>query len=84
MVSDILEGATKGKFSGTSGHGKKYWTGWKDYWGDTRGAHDVSVEAFAHFFAAKGTNSAGLSKIQEIFPESYGVFNRMLTEATNL
>ena len=83
-VSDILGGVTKGKFSGSGGHPKKYWTGEKDYWGNVRGAHSVSVEAFAEMFSASTTNSGSLAKIKEVFPESYKVFTKMLAEAANL
>lgn len=81
QTSDILEGATKGKFSGCAGHGKQYWTGIKWYDGNVYGAHKVSTEAFAHFFSASTTNPKALSKLKSVFPESYKVFTSMLKEA---
>lgn len=79
-VSDMLEGATKGKFSGSGGHGKAYWVGRDTYWGKM-GGHSVAVEAFAEMFSATTTNPASLKHIKEVFPESYGVFTRMIKEA---
>ena len=81
-VIDMLGGATKGKFKG--GHTKEYWTGWKDYFGNMRDAHPVAIEAFAEMFSATTTNSGSLAKIKDVFPESYGVFNKMLAEAAKL
>lgn len=83
IVSDVLGGATKGKCQGPFGHGQKYWTGWKDWWGDIRGAHDVSTEAFADFFEAS-VNPKALNKVKEVFPKSYDCFKRMLKEANAL
>lgn len=80
-TSDILGGATKGKYTGISGHSKKYWTGWKDYYGDVHGVHKVSTEAFAHFFSTSTTNPQGLARLKSVFPESYKVFTSMMKEA---
>lgn len=82
-VSDMLEGATKGKFSGSGGHGKAYWTGSKSYGFNFKG-HSVATEAFAEMFSATCTNQASLKYIKEIFPESYKVFQKMIKEAANL
>lgn len=82
-VSDILEGATKGKFTGSAGHGKSYWTGYTSY-GIKFNGHSVAVEAFAEMFSATTTNPASLKYIKEIFPESYGVFTKMIKEATSV
>lgn len=73
-VSDIVEGATKGKFSGPSGHGKTYWTG-----GTRSAGNDVAVEAFAHMFEAHA-NPKEMAKIKEIYPKSYDCFLRMMKE----
>lgn len=72
-VSDMFEGATKGKVTGSAGHGKSYW----DY-------HDVSVEAFAEMFSASTTNPDSLASIKKYFPDSYKVFNEMMDYAGNL
>lgn len=82
-VSDMLEGATKGKFTGSGGHGKAYWVGYDTYYGKV-GGHSVAVEAFAEMFSATTTNPASLKHIKEVFPESYGVFQKMIKEAVGL
>ena len=80
FVGDMLEGATKGKFTGSGGHGKAYWVGYDTYYGKV-GGHSVAVEAFAEMFSATTTNPASLKHIKEVFPESYGVFQKMIKEA---
>lgn len=82
-VSDILEGATKGKFEGPSGHGKEYWIGKNAGNGVRIGAHKVSTEAFAEMFSATTANPEGLAKFKEIFPESYKIFQKMIKEAAS-
>lgn len=84
-VSDMFEGATKGKFSGPSGHGKEYWTGKKMklfYDSDpiVIGAHSVATETFAEMFDATVTNPESLKEIKHYFPKSYEVFKEMLGE----
>ena len=79
-VSDMLEGATKGKFSGSAGHGKTYWTG-STVFGIKMPGHSVATEAFAEMFSATTTNPTSLAKIKEVFPKSYDVFMRMIKEA---
>lgn len=76
-VSDMFEGATKGKVIGSGGHGKKYWTGYKAYGWSVPG-HKVSSEAFAEMFSATLTNADSLVNIKKYFPESYSVFTEML------
>ena len=83
MQSDILGGATKGKFTGTAGHAKSYWTGWKDYWGNTRDAHSVATEAFAHFTSTAANSKAG-ARLQSVFPESYKEYLSMCQFAASL
>ena len=82
ITSDILEGATKGKFSGVAGHGKKYWND-QQYYGIRIPGTDVAEEAFAHFFSLSA-NPKAEAKIKEVFPESYNCFLRMVEEASNL
>lgn len=79
-VSDMLEGATKGKFTGVAGHGKAYWTGGTVYGHKTKG-HSVATEAFAEMFSASTVNPKSLAKIKEVFPGSYHVFQKMIKEA---
>lgn len=69
-ISDIFEGATKGKVIGTGGHSKNYWT-----------TRSVAVEAFAEMFSATTTNPQSLGNIKKYFPKSYDVFNEMLKGA---
>lgn len=66
-ISDIFEGATRGKITGTAGHGASYWS-----------SHDVSVEAFAEMFSASICNPASLAQIQRFFPQSYNIFLQIL------
>lgn len=81
-VSDMLEGATKGKFhDGAGGHGKSYWTDQKLYGTWTIPGHKVATEAFAEMFSATTTNPRSAALIKEVFPESYNVFQTMIKEA---
>ena len=82
MQSDILGGATKGKFTGTAGHDKSYWTGVKTYWGKIEG-HSVATEAFAHF-TSLASNSKSAARIQSVFPESYKEYLSMCQYAASL
>lgn len=83
MLSDILGGATNGKFVGTSGHAKQYWTGWKDYFGNTRGAHSVATEAWAHF-TSTAANEKSAARLQSVFPESYKEYLSMCEFAASV
>lgn len=76
-VSDMFEGATKGKVTGIAGHGKAYWTG-RTFYGQKIPGKSVALEAFAEMFSATITNPASLENIKKYFPESYGVFTEML------
>ena len=66
-ISDIFEGATRGKITGTAGHGATYWS-----------RIDVSTEAFAEMFSASICNPASLEQIQHFFPQSYNIFLQIL------
>lgn len=68
-VSDIFEGATHGKTTGSGGHGKSYWKN-----------RSVAIEAFAEMFSATITNKDSLGNIQKYLPESYKVFLQMIKE----
>lgn len=83
MLSDILGGATKGKFQGTSGHAKQYWTGWKDYFGNVHDQHSVATEAFAHF-TSTAANSKAATRLKSVFPESYKEYQSMCQFAASL
>ena len=83
MLSDILGGATKGKFQGTSGHSKSYWTGWKDYFGNVHAAHSVATEAWAHF-TSTAANGKSAARLKEVFPKSYGEYLSMCEFAATL
>lgn len=81
-VNDIFEGASKGKIPTVYGHGKKYWnkhTRTIAYQKFTVDAHKVSSEAFAEMFSATVTNPESLAEIKKWFPESYAVFEEMLS-----
>jgi hypothetical protein len=67
-VSDIWDGATKGKASGRYGHKKKYWDD----------EDSLPTEAFAHMFCATIQNPEALKNIQKYFPNSYAVFLDMM------
>lgn len=82
-VSDMLGGATKGKFVGSGGHSKTYWTGSTQFGGLIKiPGHSVASEAFAEMFSAMTTNPASLAKIKEVFPKSHDVFMKMIREAS--
>jgi len=66
-ISDIFEGATKHKVTGTAGHGASYWD-----------RIDVSTEAFAEMFSATICNPASLEQIKRFFPQSYNIFLQIL------
>lgn len=83
MLSDILGGATKGKFQGTSGHAKQYWTGWKDYFGNVHAQHSVATEAFAHF-TSTAANSKAAARLKSVFPESYKEYLSMCAYAASI
>ncbi|MDH6367547.1 MULTISPECIES: phage minor capsid protein [unclassified Breznakia] len=68
-VSDIWEGATKGKVKAFSGHGVKYWEN-----------IDVGVEAFAEMFSATIMNPESLEQIKKYFPKSHEIFEEIIEE----
>ena len=76
MLSDILGGATKGEFKGTSGHDKEYWTGGKDKNGKTITGQSVATEAWAHF-TSMTTNPHSAKMLKEVFPKSYKEYLEM-------
>lgn len=70
-ISDIIEGATKGKASGGFGHGKKYW---KDR------PTGVGNEAFAEMFDATINNIESRKMLELYLPESVKIFDEMMNE----
>ena len=68
-LSDILEGATKGKVKCGFGHGNSYW---KD-------ESSLPVEAFAEMLDSEMANPQSLETIKKYLPESYKVFCEMLS-----
>jgi SPP1 gp7 family putative phage head morphogenesis protein len=68
-LSDILEGATKGKIQCGFGHGKAYWS---------KAEHKLSTEAFAEMFDSSVANPVQMEAIKKYFPESYKIFEEML------
>jgi len=73
-ISDMLEGATKGKISCGYGHGKSYW---KPIFGVEE---KLATEAFAEMTSATITNDKSLETIKQYLPKSYEVYNDMLKD----
>ncbi len=69
-LSDIIEGATKGKVKCGFGHGNSYW---KD-------GENLSLEAFAEMTAATLTNPEQLLYIKKYLPKSYDVYLEIVSE----
>jgi SPP1 gp7 family putative phage head morphogenesis protein len=68
-LSDILEGATKGKIQCGFGHGKSYWS---------QAEHKLSTEAFAEMFDSSIANIVQFEAIKKYFPESCKIFEEIL------
>lgn len=73
-VSDIFEGATKGKIRCGTGH---ITDEDPNYWGN--GMH-LPAEAFAEFFDSTMANLKSLEFMKRCFPTAYGIFQEMLKE----
>lgn len=69
-LSDILEGASKGKIQCGVGHGAQYWK-----------TRDVAIEAFAEMQEAYVSNTASLEAMRQYLPQSMAVFDEMMSEA---
>lgn len=76
-LSDILEGATKGKISCGYGHGKSYW---KPIFGVEE---KLATEAFAEMTSATTVNGKSLETIKRYLPRSYAVYCDMLKDITS-
>lgn len=63
-ISDIVEGATKGKVKGGFGHGNSYW---KD-------DENLALEAFAEMTDATLANPENLEQIKKYVPKSYKIY----------
>lgn len=63
-ISDIVEGATKGKVKGGFGHGNSYW---KD-------EENLALEAFAEMTDATLVNPENLEQIKKYVPKSYEIY----------
>ena len=79
-LSDILEGATRGKIDIGVGHGKAYWT---DRMGDGIN-YGVGMEAFAEMIDATFSNPKQLEAIKRYLPKSYGLFEEMIGEVAKV
>lgn len=79
-ISDILEGATRGKIVCGIGHGAgSYWTkrSWKGVdWG-------LGTEAFAEMTSATMANPESLAAIQKYLPKSYALYQEMIEFLAN-
>ena len=73
-MSDILEGATKGKIQCGVGHGKKYWRK-RTYNGIE---HGLATEAFAEMIDSAIANPESLELIKKYLPTAYKVFEEMI------
>lgn len=69
-ISDILEGATKGKVQCGFGHGKTYW----------KNDENLATEAFAEMLSGEMSNQKSLEVIKNYLPKSYEVFEEILKE----
>lgn len=68
-LSDIVEGATKGKIKCGFGHGNSYW----------KSESSLPTEAFAEMLDSEMANPQSLETIKKYLPESYKVFCEMLS-----
>ena len=73
-LSDILEGATKGKINCGYGHGTKYWRD-RTYDGVSDG---LATEAFAEMTDSLMTNKESLETIKKYLPKSFEMNEEML------
>lgn len=79
-LSDILEGATRGKIRCGIGHGAgSYWTN-RTYNGVEWG---LATEAFAEMTSATMTNPESLATIKKYLPRSYAMYEDMLKVIAN-
>lgn len=75
-LSDIMEGATRGKIKCGIGHGASYWND-RTY----DGVHDgLATEAFAEMMDSTFASPESLETIKKYLPKSYTVFQEMLKE----
>jgi hypothetical protein len=72
-LSDIVEGATKGRVQAGWGHGKKYWS-----------SHGVEIEAFAELAEATISSPEGFETIKAYLPKSVACFEEMMVDAAKL
>ena len=75
-LSDILEGATRGKIQCGVGHGKSYWD--KRMIGSLNGG--LAKEAFAEMIDSTLSNPKQLEAIKKYIPKSYELFEKMIDE----
>lgn len=72
-LSDIVEGATKGKIQGGWGHGKSYWN-----------RIPVELEATAEMMEAYVSGPESLETLRKYLPKSVACFDEMMTDAAKL
>lgn len=75
-ISDIFEGATRGKVQAGWGHGKTYWKDQDDWTGVKHSG--VSKEAFAEYVNASMLNPEMLEVLNQYLPESSKVFDEII------
>lgn len=73
-LSDILEGATKGKIRLGTGHGLDYWSG-------SDGDMHLATETFANITDSMFANQKSLDIIQMYLPKTYNAYIRMIKDS---
>ena len=75
-ISDVFEGATKGKLRSGYGHGKSYW--------EQKSYDMLSLEAFANMGSAymEKANNNQMDTFKKYLPKSTAIFEDMLKELT--
>lgn len=79
VVSDIFEGATRGKIQAGWGHGKNYWKSQDDWMGVKHAG--LAKEAFAEYMECIA-NPEALEVLKKYLPESSKVFDEILEAIT--
>lgn len=75
-ISDMLEGASNGRFSAGWGHSKNYWTERNSVYNTKHAA--LSMEAFAEYTAAYMTSDESLATLQKYLPKSTAKYEELV------
>ena len=79
-LSDIVEGATKGRASDGSGHGGAYYWKQRTYDGIENG---LATEAFAEFTESHVVNKESLAVLNKFLPTASAVYLKMIKDAVS-